>query len=758
MGLITFNIGTLPIGWYYAFCGTATSLVLLIVWFRAPQLDERFSVDNIENSLWAVMTISIVVGIFFLEQTGLEFYSVPVFAVFSIIPVYLCLAAYLRPNMFTLIAAQASSILVIATGLITFNIVSMPIQWIYVFCGVVISIALLIAWIFAPQLDERFVVKDIENSLWMVMFTSFVLGLLVLFVSPSFFIINGLILLISGLVYLCLVMVIHPYNFVILSAQLLSLLALAYGLLSYNIALLTSLYIIVGFGLILQAGLTSILPRYQPNTVPLSEFITLAMLSIIYPIAWFLAITTSMASAIPIGIILLIFASYYAYHIDEHIMWVYLGMLPYIFISQVLSEFTTDTLWLMPFFILSLVQVATIRLSERRKMVESFVYIGLIAMGIIGYLSLNRLSNWNPTTTFEIVYPFATLLTYCAVMLADDAREQSILNQFMPYILGAVSILYYGFVLATELKFPMLLIGFAVSISIVFWIVQHVTHNKWLYFPIFFAPYIALFHILDVMIASFETLILANTILSLIIYFANFLPDETRLSRHIIAILVTVAMTGIGFFVGLLGDTAPLVSLNYAGWISGYSALLMLWLIRDTYNKPTFEGIIAIGGLLIYFWHILYLADTADAIIFGNIQWYLAAFVTFLFTIGITLLRDNEESDIAIPIIAGTSILLIVPTLWQIFSEQLLIYFLLGIIYSLVIVGIAITFSQSRLRTFGSLMLVFVVLLQSREFLFGLPRWLIVGVVGFGLLSVGLYLSLRRRDVKKNPKGIEDTP
>ena len=133
--------------------------------------------------------------------------------------------------------------------------------------------------------------------------------------------------------------------------------------------------------------------------------------------------------------------------------------------------------------------------------------------------------------------------------------------------------------------------------------------------------------------------------------------------------------------------------------------------------------------------------------IFENIQWYTAPLGTVLFAVSLINFHDDENSAFGLQFLGA--IFLMLPTFSQIIYDSSLLYFGLGVVYSLIFGAIAISFKQVRLRTLSAVSLVLVVLLQNRDFFTNLPRWLVFGAIGFGLLGAGLYLSIRRRNVER---------
>jgi uncharacterized membrane protein YccC len=110
--------------------------------------------------------------------------------------------------------------------------------------------------------------------------------------------------------------------------------------------------------------------------------------------------------------------------------------------------------------------------------------------------------------------------------------------------------------------------------------------------------------------------------------------------------------------------------------------------------------------------------------------------------------RSTDETFI-MGLEIGSALLFLVPTYGQSFNSGSLLYFLLGIVYSLLFVGLGVLFSRRLMQQIGAVALIFAVLIQTREFLLGLPRWLVVGIIGFAIMAAALYLSIRRRGEKR---------
>jgi hypothetical protein len=224
------------------------------------------------------------------------------------------------------------------------------------------------------------------------------------------------------------------------------------------------------------------------------------------------------------------------------------------------------------------------------------------------------------------------------------------------------------------------------------------------------------------------------------------LPQDTHRHRKYAA-LIGIALTAFLSF-GLAAENNS-SSLHIAGWVSGYTFIALIWLGRSLFDRRAWDYLIGIVGLLQYYWHIYFLQVTVNEDLFSNPQWYFAAAGTLLLLFSLRERQRTTDETLINALEIGAALLFLLPTYGQSFNSGSLLYFGLALIYSLLFVGLGVMYSRRLMQQIGAIALVVAVLIQTREFLLGLPRWLVVGIVGFAIMAAALYLSIRRRGEKR---------
>jgi|GEM_PF-6938530 len=854
---------------------------------------QRFVIDSMEN-VGIVWLITSIIG------TG----------------IYLVLSLYYQRRHFT----YFGNLSILATVLSLVEVTASPAEF-YVLAGTVTAIILLAARVavkmLAPRLDA-YLGQDVEHSSLAILGFSVVAGItLIPMTGLAFFSIEVLAVMVATLIFACLYLTLYFNRYTVLIAQTLGVLTFSHALLTFNIDERIALYTVIVFSIALQFVLNRLLADRHPEIHAASNVAGL----LVTGIGYLLGIAVAEGGFIVPAIVLLMgHAAYYAIRFEKY-AWYLVSILSYALLAHILVEMRYAAMyWTLPYVILSVAQMVAIRLPVAKVIREAFVYPALIVAGIAGAWTFSELDRQFISDSLQwmliALNPFIVLVAYSLTMLADKTREEPLFESPMAVLLATVSGVY--FVISVQLVPPVMPIFLALSISVMFWIAYRTTGIAQLFYVIFAAPYAALIYTLMYFDAAYEVYPIAVAILSVITYFALFLPEDSDIPRQIVAILAAIAVSVFALSQAIFAES---MTMHFAGWVSSYTALFMLWKSRTLIGEEAGDVLISVAVYLQYVWHIIFLQLHVDAVLFDNPQWYSAALASVMLINMFNIMRRNADSEFIFPLHLGFVAVLMIPTLGQanydepllylglsvfyslivvgigtmfrrtsldsqaitvlapiavsfvafgqaiinesmiihfvgwlsayaslyllwnlrnligeetgdavfsvalylqyvwhiiflqlfvneaIFSdpqwysaalatglfvnmikrirrstdgnneylfplqliavavlmtstlgqivyEQSLLYFGLGVVYSLAIAAIAITFSQSRLRILASVSLVLVVLSQSSEFLLNLPRWVVVGVIGFGLLGAGLYLSIRRRNVKKEVQDI----
>lgn len=660
--------------------------------------------------------------------------------------IYMMLSLFYQRRHFT----YFGNLSILATILSLVNVTASPAEY-YVLAGAFTATVLLAGRVavktFAPRLDA-YLGQDVENSSLAILIFSVIAGIILIpLTGLSFFSVEVLAVMLATLLFAFIYLSQHFNRYVVVITQSLTILTFSHALLTFDLDYRIALYTVLITSIAVQLILNGLLEKRFPEICAASNIVGLLVSSITY--AFSINLFEGTFFAIPVVLMLMANAIYYAIRFKSSSAWYLVSILSYLLLAHILLWLNIEyEYWTSPYILLSAIQLVPIAMTAKKRTIEAFVYPALIALGIAGMMSLAILNtSFSISTlvfTLNVINPFVVLVLYAFVIFAETGREETIFNNLVPVALASLSILY--FIASIELEPLFIATLLALSVSVLFWLAQKNTGLNQLFFVVFAAPFFALYYTLFALDIPLEIYPIAYAILSAITYFAVFLPEETDVPRQVVAVLATAFISGLAFNNGIYDGS---MTLQLTGWVSAYTGLFMLWNSRSLLGGDFGDVVFSIAVYLQYVWHIVFLQIYVDPVIFSDPQWYSAALASILLIAMLNLLRrDSDHSYIEILQFAASAILML-PTLGQIVNEQSLLYFGLGVVYSLIIAAIGITLSQTRMRTIAAISLVLVVLSQSSEFLLNLPRWMVVGVIGFGLIGAGLYLSIRRRNVKK---------
>ena len=342
---------------------------------------------------------------------------------------------------------------------------------------------------------------------------------------------------------------------------------------------------------------------------------------------------------------------------------------------------------------------------------------------------------------------YAGLAAYGWFAYREWRSEEKLLNSVIHTITAGAAILFY--IASAWLEMPLASASFAALTGVLFVLAYLNNPRRELIYIIAATAYPTLFHILSALNVPQEIYPPALAALSVVIFGLEqilTLPEATNIPRKHTALAGLALTCFFAFGIALEGNNA---TLHLAGWVSGYALLGLLWLGKDLFALRLWDYVIGILGLAQYYWHMIYLQQYVSPALFSEMQWYTAAAGTLALMLAIREAQRETDAVLVTGLEGFAAALFFLPTLAQILDSGNLFYFGAGIIYSLVFVALGVLFQRRLLQQIGAVGLIATVLVQTREFFFNLPRWLVVGVIGFGLIGAALYLSLRRRGEKK---------
>ncbi|GAB5490127.1 MAG: hypothetical protein Phog2KO_03420 [Phototrophicaceae bacterium] len=597
----------------------------------------------------------------------------------------------------------------------------------------------------APRL-EAYLGVDFERSSFAIAVFSVIAGaLLIPATSLPISSIQVLAVMISTLVYACLYTWLNTNAYTVTITQMLAIMTLANALLTFNVDAKFVLYIVLVAHVALQVAINQWLENNQPEALLPSNTFALIVSGFIYLIS--IILFEGGLLAVPILLTLIGHSAFYATRLDKPHMWYLTAILFYPLLAHLLYILDiADVYWVSAYIALSAIQVLLVFTTLDTSISRAFLHVGLFVAFWAGFASTGMLLSGVANNALEIVLlrlnPFVTIMLIGVALVKEKSQQIRLLPSYTPIALASVPILYYISVIATDEH--LMIIGFALSVSVLFWLAHELTGNPRLHFITFAAPYIVLLHIADMLNLPLEIYPIVVSVLSVLLYFTKFFPEDTLIPRKIVALLALVLVSIGAFLMGLSEET---MLFHFMGWVSAYICLALIWVSEDFLGKRLHDLVFVIAVLAQYYWHIIFLQVHVNSEIFENIQWYTAPLGTVLFAFSLINFHDDENSAFGVQFLGA--IFLMLPTFSQIIYDSSLLYFGLGIGYSLIFGAIAISFKQVRLRTLSAVSLVLVVLLQNRDFFTNLPRWLVFGAIGFGLLGAGLYLSIRRRNVER---------
>lgn len=192
---------------------------------------------------------------------------------------------------------------------------------------------------------------------------------------------------------------------------------------------------------------------------------------------------------------------------------------------------------------------------------------------------------------------------------------------------------------------------------------------------------------------------------------------------------------------GFFGYSDSIEFLQRNTLITAYTGMALVGLymvLQKTYRLNYF---LSVMGLLTYLWQISYL---------GISEVLVYTLPIGIYFLGLAFVQRRKHTPENSIIFDGLGLLfLLSPSVISVFGDDALkhtvVLFLLGV--CLLVFGIS--YASTLYKRAGIASLIYAVFSQTYEYIYQLPRWVVVGILGFGLIGTALFLLLRRHDERK---------
>lgn len=431
-------------------------------------------------------------------------------------------------------------------------------------------------------------------------------------------------------------------------------------------------------------------------------------------------------------------------HIEQLLLIIASAVLGYFAVGFLFAGLDTQIQYFaLPFVIYSACLLGLCLLPVNRPIQMTTVSIGIIGLSSWMIMAWGTISlSQNPTSNF-IAICFA--LGAAFVFGEYQRRNENVLAHEIFNLLPTISlILIYIWSLNTDLTRVSLFFALALIVLIV----QHYwrTRHKVFVFGVIIMIYAALINLLFALGVPYATFPVAISLLSIILFAARSLfvseADQPLLN---LLILVVLGITSI--FSLEVGITDDLAIMHLSGWVSAYTLLGIFWQSRLIPDEVARDFIFAVFAYGLYLWHIFYGVQYINPILFNNIQWIMVGFGGGILTLGLRQ-ANRQEGHITTYVLLLSAAIFLLPTYYQSMTSGLL-FTGLAIAYSLIFVVIGILYRNSISQLVGVSGVVIATLIPTGNFLLNLPIWIFVLIIGLSLIGVAVFLTVRRRNLKK---------
>jgi hypothetical protein len=660
--------------------------------------------------------------------------------------VYIGLSFVYRRRYFTYFGSL--SILAMILALVEIN--DAPAEY-FILTAVLSALVLLLVRVslrFAPEEVREFYEKDFEYASLGTLVLSVFVGILAIFERDiPFYSVEVLAVVVVTAVYAWVYASVRLHAITLAVAQVITLFGVNHALVTFAVPLTPRVLLGGGvhFGLLVLLNLW--LARREDRTL-LRQFNRLSVgITALYAFGGFS--TEDALLVFVFTALLAAHAAYVAYTYSTAWMYHITAAVAFLAVASLLDWVNApDDAWLPVFVVLAGVETFLAYSPLPRPARTAAARVGMIALGLCLLGGVAYMDGGDAPFIGTIV-SYGALLLYAAFAYTELITHERTVWRWWHAMSALVAVAVYGTAWVFTFA-PFFYAGYLALVMALAALAYAHTGFPLLVSVAVIAPYMALYHLLDGMDAPDPVYPVVFALLSVGLYLLDRvlvqLPAESNRPRKYTVLGVLATVAGVAYSTASIGDS----QLEYvSGWLAGYTLLGLLVYERDLLVPRSRDYWISAVALPLYFWHIEYLSRFVNADLFSEPQWYTAAVGTVALMLAWRERERQIEGIVVNMLLVLGALFFFFPTLGQIGDTGLLVYFLLGIAYALGFVAYGVTLDMPLARQIGVVALVLVVLVQARDFFLNIPRWFVVGLVGFGLIGTAVYLSVRRRDGTK---------
>jgi hypothetical protein len=604
----------------------------------------------------------------------------------------------------------------------------------------------------APRL-ETYLAQDVEYSSLGILCVAVILGLyLVPLRGIDFFSIEVLAVLVVTMLYAWVYSTLRIQTTAIITAQLLTVAAVGHALITFKVDDGFILYATLTAHLVLQWVLNQQFKREDTSLIFASNTTALIVTGVLYLVSASYYYQTP--HPVILAVVLMLHSVYFANRFAMQRVFHITAITWYLIAGHLLFYLKVNDIgWLLLLMSVGVIQILSGYAPIPTGLRQALVRVGILGVGIVAITCMMFATgetlfqnNGNLLIFWSLLTLYVGLAVYGLFAFTESSANERLLHPATHVFTAGVAVLcYLG---SGMLSMPFVSASLAlVSGGLLLLAFRNFRHSALVYAAVA-SVYATVTHILLGFNLPYESIPITLSLVSVGLFLLEFvIPNwmpETQRQRKF-AVLLALAITCFLTFSSAFRDG----SLHIAGWVSGYTLIALLWYGRSLFGHRLSEYIIGFVILAQYYWHIVYLQMFVNRSLFNDPQWYFPVFGAFALLMSIRERQRATDASLVKLLELGSAFLFFVPTFGQSFNSGSLWYFLLGIVYSLIFVAVGVMFSQRFMQQIGAVGLIITVLIQTREFLLGLDRWLVVGIIGLALLLTALYLSVRRRGVKR---------
>ncbi|GEM_PF-4166828 len=224
----------------------------------------------------------------------------------------------------------------------------------------------------------------------------------------------------------------------------------------------------------------------------------------------------------------------------------------------------------------------------------------------------------------------------------------------------------------------------------------------------------------------------AETIASGILYLCSFIPTEFVTNKTQKTTLRNIGLS-CGVFFALIAGANP----DQKSFISTASllSLILAAVYCNHYYVTTKAQTFAYFASFLLLCVLLRIFYNAEI---DNMQFYIQPIAYYALASGLYKFKKQEAN--ADTIVALGLAISIVALFTQSFGREHIIYAVYLALEGLLCISLGIGLSEKTIKYGGLIAVILAVFAQTSDYIFNLPRWLLVGILGLLILSTGIYL------------------